>query len=115
MARNARKSTVGTQPVGSAGLFSEGLVWEGSGVRWRAAEVRLASWCSVCGEISPKTALFVMSNSLVNADQNEVILFDRGGNGLVASTDLISTTSRVYPQLFEVLRLISVEMHWGGS
>ena len=77
--------------------------------------MRLASWCSVCGEISPKTALFVMSNSLVNADQNEVIIFDRGGNGLICSTDLISTTSRVDHHFFEVLPLISVEMHWRGS
>jgi hypothetical protein len=53
-----------------------------------------------------------MSNSLVNADQNEVIIFDRGGNGLICSTDLISTTSRVYHHFFEVLPLISVEMHW---
>ena len=43
MAQNARKSAAGTQPVGFVGLFSEGLMWGGSGVHCRAVEVRLAS------------------------------------------------------------------------
>ena len=47
MAQNARKSAAGTQPVGFVGMFSEGLMWGGSGVHCRAVEVRSASWCCV--------------------------------------------------------------------
>jgi hypothetical protein len=51
-----------------------------------------------------------MPNSVVKADQKKPITFGHDVCGQIASTNLISTTSRVYPQLGKALCITFVEM-----
>ena len=59
--------------------------------------------------MSPKIASFVMTNSLVNADQNQIITFDHEVRGKFPLGKLVLTTSQVDPQLDRSVRAIPTE------
>ena len=50
-----------------------------------------------------------MTNSLVNADQNQIITFDHEVRGKFPLGKLVLTTSQVDPQLDRSVRAIPVE------
>ena len=54
-----------------------------------------------------------MTNSLVNADQNQIITFDHEVRGKFPLGKLVLTTSQVDPQLDRSVRAISVDWLWG--
>ena len=59
--------------------------------------------------MSHKIASFAMTNSLVNADQNQIITFDHEVRGKFPLGKLVLTTSQVDPQLDRSVRAIPIE------